>query len=172
MPSRFRQGITEYSSSMKRILITGLSGTGKSAVIEVLRSRGYTAIDTDYDGWTEFRDIGDGPEWLLREDRLHQLLSEPRTGPLFVSGCCSNQGKFSEYFDHKVLFSAPLEVMRERILSRTSNPYGKSEAEWAEIVANYEWVLPLLEKGTDIEIDTSEMGVEAVADFLVGFCLG
>jgi len=155
---------------MKRIFITGLSGTGKSSVLDVLRSRGFVAIDTDYGDWCELVMSDGEPEYIWREDRMHALLSEPRDGPLFVSGCVSNQGKFSRYFDHKILFSAPLEVMRERILARTSNPYGKSEAEWADICGYYEWVLPLLEKGTDMEIDTTVMDVETVANFLVGLC--
>jgi dephospho-CoA kinase len=30
---------------MKRVLITGMSGTGKSAVVEELAARGYRALD-------------------------------------------------------------------------------------------------------------------------------
>ena len=37
---------------MKRVLLTGMSGTGKSSVIRELAALGYKAIDTD-DGWCE-----------------------------------------------------------------------------------------------------------------------
>src|SRR5215470_14919911 len=37
---------------MKRVLLTGMSGTGKSSVIRALADLGYKAIDTD-DGWCE-----------------------------------------------------------------------------------------------------------------------
>ena len=37
---------------MKRVLLTGMSGTGKSSVIGELAALGHTAIDTD-DGWCE-----------------------------------------------------------------------------------------------------------------------
>jgi dephospho-CoA kinase len=46
---------------MKRILITGMSGTGKSAVIVELMRRGYRAIDLDT------------PEWSHWIDAAHQM---------------------------------------------------------------------------------------------------
>ena len=37
---------------VKRVLLTGMSGTGKSSVIRALSARGFKAVDTD-DGWCE-----------------------------------------------------------------------------------------------------------------------
>ncbi len=37
---------------MKRVLLTGMSGTGKTSVIRALAARGFRAVDTD-DGWCE-----------------------------------------------------------------------------------------------------------------------
>ncbi len=37
---------------MKCVLLTGMSGTGKSTVIEELAARGYKAVDADADGWS------------------------------------------------------------------------------------------------------------------------
>jgi hypothetical protein len=39
-------------ASVKRVLLTGMSGTGKSSVVRALAARGYKAADTD-DGWCE-----------------------------------------------------------------------------------------------------------------------
>jgi dephospho-CoA kinase len=36
---------------MPRILITGMSGAGKTTVLDELSRRGYRTIDTDYDAW-------------------------------------------------------------------------------------------------------------------------
>lgn len=153
---------------MKRILLTGMSGTGKSTVIEELQSRGFVAIDTDYDDWCqEVTDPLTGEtEWVWDEERIRELLIRPLSGPLFVSGCRTNQGQFYPYFDFKVLFSAPLEVMLERVASRATNDYGKQEDERAEIVANFEMVQPLLKKSADVELDSSVMSVEEIVEFL------
>lgn len=99
---------------------------------------------------------------------MRALLEQPLEGPLFVSGCVSNQGKFYPHFDHKVLFSAPLDAMLQRVAARTTNPYGKTSEERAEICGYYETVLPLLKKSCDLEIDTAGMGIDEVADYLAG----
>jgi RNase adaptor protein for sRNA GlmZ degradation len=154
---------------MKRIFITGMSGTGKSSVIEVLKNRGFVAIDTDYDDWCEQTLMPNSGEvdWILRRERLEKLLKEPLISPLFVAGCRSNQRDFYHFFDYKVLFSAPLDVMLDRVTSRISNPYGHSEEERAEITNNFQQIQPLLKKSADIEIDTAVMSVKQIADFLV-----
>jgi predicted ATPase len=41
---------------MKRVLITGMSGTGKSSVIQELAARGYRAHDLDTPEWSEWID--------------------------------------------------------------------------------------------------------------------
>lgn len=46
--------VCSRSEKLKRVLITGMSGTGKSTVIRELALRGYKAIDTDYDDLSVF----------------------------------------------------------------------------------------------------------------------
>ena len=62
---------------MKRVLVTGMAGTGKRSLLEELADRGYRAVDTDYGGY--FQTI-DG-EILWREDRVGMLLSSAPDGP-------------------------------------------------------------------------------------------
>lgn len=135
---------------MKRILITGMSGTGKTSVIGALTARGYKAVDTD-DGYSARGPNGD---WHWNEDALIQLLETEDADVLFVSGCVSNQGKFYPRFDLVILLSAPHKVMLERIGSRSNNLYGKTPEEQAEILANLEEVEPLLRRTSDHEIIT------------------
>ena len=42
--------------SMSMILVTGMSGTGKSAALAELGRRGYRVVDTDDPGWREYRE--------------------------------------------------------------------------------------------------------------------
>jgi len=73
-------------ATVKRVLLTGMSGTGKSSVIEVLAARGYKAVDTD-DGWCE--PLPDGRQrW--REDAIERLLAVEDADVLFVAGCEEN----------------------------------------------------------------------------------
>ena len=136
---------------MKRVLLTGMSGTGKSSVIQALVARGYKAIDTD-DGWCE--PLPDGRQrW--REDALGQLLDTEDTGVLFVAGCEENQIRFHPRFDLIILLSAPAEVLVERLASRTSNPFGKSPGELERVLDDLRAVEPLLRKAADHEIRTT-----------------
>lgn len=144
---------------MTVIYLTGLSGVGASFTLQHLETMGYKTVDTDY-GYT--RTYGNNDEVVLNEEKLTNLLMEKRTSPLFISGCYSNQGKFYEYFDHVVLLKADLDVMLERVRTRTTNPYGKHPEERAEIIENYHQVLPLLEKRANVVIDTTNIEVEEV----------
>ena len=41
--------------SMSAVLVTGMSGTGKSSALAELGRRGYRVVDTDDPGWREYR---------------------------------------------------------------------------------------------------------------------
>jgi dephospho-CoA kinase len=142
------------------VLLTGMSGTGKSSVLSKLQARGFKTVDTDYGGWSEQVDIpgsGEPPlkEWLWREELMARLLSTEDADVLFVSGAVRNQTKFYPRFDHVVLLTAPVSVMIERLARRTNNPYGTDPAELAEVLAQKETVEPALRRGADVVIETS-----------------
>ena len=146
-----------------RVLITGMSGTGKSTTIAALAARGYKAIDTDSDEWSEWvtipGDAADGQpaerDWVWREDRLRDLLATDDVPALFVAGCKSNQGQFYPRFDRIVLLSAPVAVIEARLATRTNNPYGKHPDEFAQVLRYLATVEPLLRRRATLEIDTS-----------------
>jgi dephospho-CoA kinase len=141
---------------MTKVLITGMSGTGKSTVLEILGARGHRTVDTDTDRWSHWVTLPDGsPDWIWREQAIADLLAGHHTGNLFVAGCKSNQGKFYPQFDHIVLLSAPADVLLARIAARTNNPYGKRPEERAAILEYLAIVEPQLRATATIEIDTS-----------------
>ena len=152
---------------MTAILVTGMSGTGKSTVLAELARRGHRVVDTDDDGWSEEVPTGDGTgiEQLWREDRIDVLLSESRDDPLFVSGCAANQGRFYPRFAAVVLLSVPEQVLLDRVASRTTNAFGKTDAERARILTDLREVEPRLRSGATAEIDTRRC-VAAVADLI------
>jgi shikimate kinase len=149
---------------MVRVLITGMSGVGKSSLLDELGRRGYRTVDTDYGGYHETVD----GERLWREDRIAELLAQD--GPLFVQGTTRNQVVFYPLFDHIVLLSAPADVLVERLTMRTTNPYGKDPGEIAETLGYLQTVEPLLRQAATLEVVTT-VPVGQVADIVLAHCL-
>lgn len=142
---------------MTTVLLTGMAGTGKSTVVARLRELGHAAVDIDADGLLDET----GGEALWVEEGVREVLATaPR--PLFVAGCAANQGAFYADFSHVVLLSAPADVIRERLASRTTNRFGKDPGELARVLADLAEVEPLLRRGATLEIDTSAATPEEV----------
>ncbi len=140
---------------MAVVLVTGMSGTGKSAALAELARRGHRVVDTDYGGYSEELPCSDagGREQLWREDRIDALLDGYGDG-VFIAGCVSNQGKFYPRFDAVVLLTAPADVILERVAGRETNGFGKRAAERDRILSDLAEVEPLLRAGASAEIDT------------------
>ena len=146
---------------MRRVLVTGMSGTGKSSALGALADRGFRTVETDVDGWSEWVD-GDDPGWSWREDRMRELLAAEGDRTLFVSGCVPNQAAFYDRFDAVVLLSAPADVLLERIATRMTNGYGKAPEERELVLHHLETVEPLLRATCTHELDASRPLVEVV----------
>ena len=147
---------------MKRVLITGMSGTGKSAVIQELASRGYPAHDLDTPEWSEWIDAApsdgltpvQGKDWVWRENRVRDLLSGSEEGTLFISGCAENMGRLFPLIDCIILLSAPVETIVDRLETRSPGGYGHVAEERRKVVDLISTVEPLLRESADQEIDT------------------
>lgn len=141
---------------MGRILVTGMSGTGKSSALRLLGERGHRVVDTDTDEWSRWVTRPDGSaDWIWREDAIEGLLAGHRGGHLFVAGCKTNQGRFYPLFDQVVLLTAPAGVMLARIAARDTNPYGKHPRERALILEHLAEVEPRLRATATAVIDAS-----------------
>jgi thymidylate kinase len=150
--------------AVRRIFVTGMSGTGKSVALAALRERGFDVVDTDEPGWTDWCDEDGG--YLWREERIAELLAEERRRTLYISGAVSNQGRFYPQFDAVVLLSAPADVILGRIERRTTNRYGKAAAEREAILRHLAEVEPLLRATCTHEIDATQPLERVVAELV------
>ena len=156
---------------MRRVLITGMSGTGKSAVIAELAARGYQACDLDTPEWSEWVDAdasdaltpAAGKDWVWREDRVRQLLAAPRDATLFLSGCASNMEGFLPLMDTVILLSAPAATVMARLAGRSAQGYGATAEQRRKVAELIAIVEPLLRESADYEIDT-RMPLRATVD--------
>ncbi len=139
---------------MRKILLTGMSGTGKSSALDELEKRGFEVVDTDEGGWSIWSDVEDGYVW--REDRIADLLGREGGRTLYVSGTVSNQGRFYPRFDAVVLLHAPADVLLRRIATRATNDYGKSSEELELVLRHLTEVEPLLRATCTHEIDATQ----------------
>jgi shikimate kinase len=147
---------------MQRVLITGMSGSGKTAVIRELAARGWRAHDLDTPEWSEWIDADaadgltprQGKDWVWREDRVRALLSEAGEGELFIGGCAENMGRFFASIDLVILLSAPVGTLLGRLAARPSGSYGHAADERQKVAALAATIEPLLRASAHHEIDT------------------
>jgi len=144
-----------------RVLLTGVSGTGKSSLVKELRRRGYAAFDADDDGFTAPLPDGTWGWWM---EPIRALFDQYEDQLMFFAGCSDEQAAFD--FDFKVLLTAPVEVILDRLRLRTTNPFGKAEAERDRVLADMDWVLPLLRASADLVIEATRPTNE-VADTVI-----
>ena len=144
-----------------------MSGVGKSTLVRELRRRAFRAYDADDDGFCEPR--GDG-RWGWRIERVADVLEqgEAASDLVFFAGCSEEQAKLP--FDYRVLLTAPAEILVQRLMARTTNAYGRSEQQRAQVLADLAEVEPLLRRSADLILVTTEPA-PLVADALLSHVL-
>ncbi|MFF4598437.1 ATP-binding protein [Amycolatopsis sp. NPDC001319] len=146
------------------MLVTGMSGVGRSALLAELASRGFVTVSRRL----ILRPVHLDGERLWRSDVMAEVLGS--SSSQFVSGTVRNPARFRRLFSHVVLLSAPASVLVERLASRTSNPYGTDPAELAETLGYLETVEPLLRASATLEVVTTVPAGE-VADLVLAHAL-
>jgi dephospho-CoA kinase len=143
-----------------RVLLTGMSGTGKSTLVRELRARGYAAHDAD-EGFSEPREDG---RWGWRIDLVADLLAHAPEQLLFFAGCSEEQAELP--FDYRVLLTCPRDTLVERLRTRTTNSYGRGDEELAQVLLDLERVEPLLRRSADLTLESTD-SPEQLADELL-----
>jgi dephospho-CoA kinase len=165
--------MTTPAAPRKRVLLTGVSGTGKSSAIARLAELGNVAIDADAPGYSaevpapedELTGIGPGRDWVWQEDAIRAILDRPDP-VIFLSGCSPNQGAFYPALTHVILLTASPALITERLTTRTNNPFGKDPGELERALALQAEIEPLLRRSATHVIDTSAPLDEVVEEVL------
>ncbi|YAL83981.1 AAA family ATPase [Dermacoccaceae bacterium W4C1] len=147
------------SSPPVRILLTGMSGVGKSTVLDELIARGHRGVELDADGWSTWTTRAGDLEQSVDEARLDSLLDRHDGGLLVVAGTWSGMRRYlpgtpEPSFDLVVLLSLPPAELFSRLAVRSTNPCGTTPAERAKVQRDLESIEPLLRSIADAEIDT------------------
>jgi broad-specificity NMP kinase len=169
------------------IYITGMPGTGKSAVCAELKKRGFRAFDTDHDNIAYFYNNTTNepliqhvsseertPEWRSRytwkakREVVEQLRYQDTEGPVFLCGVTSNDAEelwdlFAKVF---ALVIEDEEELKKRISERSEDGFGKNPHELATLMR---WRLTATEdyrKLNAIIVDSSQP-INEVTDYIL-----
>lgn len=141
---------------MGLIYVTGLSGSGKSAVMRELKARGYETHGVDEEGYADWIDRKTGqtiafPEdeasvdihdwyqdhdWVLSKARIEGLhrKAEASKEPVFLAGVAGGDNLVWHLFQAVLVLAVDEHTMKKRITSRKDNQFGKHPDEMAELL--------------------------------------
>lgn len=130
---------------MRKVLITGIQGSGKSAVAVELNKRGLQTIDSDdISRWedmhgqplTQKRPADPSLEWLQthlwvwNQEKLHECLNQALDRPVVLCGISWNQEQYYSLFDTVILLALDEQTVRQRLLERNNGSiFGKQPNE-------------------------------------------
>ncbi len=158
---------------MKIYLIEGISGTGKTTVCEELKKKGYKAIDADEE-MAHYADPKTGlptdektpDNWIWDEEKFRNALKQEGDSPVFICGGAMNQEDFKHHFDKVFTLHVDDETIKQRLLNRINNDFGKKPDELALML---EWNRGAIkyskQRGTTL-IDTAKPVNEVVDEIL------
>ncbi|WP_163512410.1 divalent cation tolerance protein CutA [Fodinicola acaciae] len=128
------------------VWVTGSSGVGKSTVCTLLKSRGEQAVDADWDGYNHWVDrktgqvVVDPPYpapagwldrfgWRISRAKIEALAESTSGDRAFLFGTVENENEVWDLFDLVVCLVVDNTTLRDRLLTRTTNAFGKHPEE-------------------------------------------
>jgi hypothetical protein len=139
------------------VWVTGNSGAGKSTVCALLKSRGELAADADWEGYNHWVDrtsgqvVADPPypvpagwlqrfAWRISRVEVEALVARTRGKTAFLCGSAENEAAVWDLFDLVVCVVVDNETLQDRLLTRTTNAFGKHPEELSAALASNDGV--------------------------------
>lgn len=169
------------------VLITGTSGSGKSAVGQVFRERGFHVIDADHDAFqgmrfAYFKNKASGKpiqkpnptpkhwsfenDWVWRVQLIQRRLAAGGNQTNFVVGDSRNKEEAYRLFDTIFVLSTDDDTLRQRIHSRQDNHFGKDPEEFAWIMEQNKRIATEVSQAGGVVIDAAKPLNEVVEEIL------
>ena len=129
--------------------VTGVSGTGKSTIVQELQRAGELAWDADEVSFWRDRQTGEAvvtppdgrPDgwverhaWVIDSRRVRRCQADAVGQLGYLAGACENEAEVWDLFDTVVYLVARDETIRQRLAARTENDFGKTEEELAIVL--------------------------------------
>jgi broad-specificity NMP kinase len=161
-----------FQNKMKKVFITGISGTGKTSIAQALRGKGINAFDMDmYDlcYWVNIndgirvdyeavlnRDFIDSHMWVCDVEKLKSMLNSDED--VVMLGHPENYQEILPLFDKFILLHCEPETFLKRIMAREDNDFGKDETAQQHLLDTYkEFENNMLSRGaTPINVEGSK----------------
>jgi hypothetical protein len=141
------------------VWVTGNSGVGKSTVCALLKSRGELAFDADWEGYSHWVDrtsgqvVADPPypvpagwlerfAWRISRAEVQALAARMHDKTAFLCGSAENEADVQDLFDLVVCVVVDNETLRNRLLTRTTNAFGRHPEELAAALGCNDGVEP------------------------------
>jgi dephospho-CoA kinase len=138
---------------MKKVYITGISGTGKTTIANLLKEKGIKSYSIDeVRGLCCWKNKVDGTKvayeakldrafidshvWMCNIGQLKDLVNQE--GMVVVLGLAENQNEFLPLFDKVIVLQCRPETFLKRILARKDNVFGQDETAQKYLLNTYE----------------------------------
>jgi dephospho-CoA kinase len=133
------------------VWVTGNAGVGKSTVCALLKSWGELAVDADWEGYNHWVDRATGEvvvdppcpvpagwldrfAWRISRAEVEALAAKTRDRTTFLCATVENEVDVWDLFDLVVCVVVDDETLRNRLLTRTTNSFGKHPEELAAVL--------------------------------------
>jgi AAA domain len=137
---------------MTVVWVTGTAGVGKSTACTQLKARHQLAVDADWEGYSHWVDRASGHvltdppypvpagwlerfAWRIDRAEVEVLAGRARDETAFLFGSAENEADVWDLFDHVVCLVADNATLQRRLLTRTTNAFGKHPDELAAALA-------------------------------------